>query len=88
MQVAHIDGASRVLGEEQGYTPLPVRYGIYTDHATGDQSPIMSTAWTPSEAEIGALIRGASIHLHILGTAHPPCRVEVGPIPGENDNAG
>ncbi len=82
MQIAHIDGASRTLGEEQGYQPLPVRYGVLRQE-DGSEVPIMSTAWTPNEQEIEALIKGASIHLHILGTAHPPCRIEIGPVPGE-----
>jgi hypothetical protein len=85
MQIAHIEGASRTLGEAQGYQPLPVRYAVL-QHEDGSEVPVMSTAWTPSEKEIEALIKGASIHLHILGTAHPPVRVEVGPVPEEDDN--
>lgn len=82
MLVANIEGASRVLGEAQGYTPLPVRYAIM-QLPDGSEVPVMTTAWTPTPQELDALNSGASVHVHILGTAHPPLRLEVGPTPDE-----
>lgn len=41
----------------------------------------MTTAWIPDPAELDRLARGASVHVRIIGTAHPPIIVEVGEPP-------
>ena len=87
MLVANIEGSSRTLGEAQGYTPLPVRYGVLR-YEDGTEVPVMTTAWTPTPQELDALNSGASIHVHILGTQHPPLRLEVGPTPDEENPNG
>ena len=75
MIAAMIAGATRVCGKAQGYLGLPVR-----DELNGT-FPCMITAWTPSPGELAAINAGASVHVMILGTAPPPMRVEVGPVP-------
>jgi hypothetical protein len=47
----------------------------------GPATPCMVTAWHPAPAELAALNAGASIHVCLLGTEHPPITVEVGPRP-------
>lgn len=72
VQIGRIQNATRVLGKSQGYLSLPVRDEIH------DGTPVMVTAWHPTPKEIEALQAGASVYLHILGTAHPPVYMTVG----------
>jgi hypothetical protein len=81
MMVARIEGATRHIGESQGYDGLPVRDEVVHCTVNGPGTPCMVTAWTPTQQELAALIAGASIHVCILGTAHPPITVSVGPTP-------
>lgn len=75
MLIARIDGATRICGEGQGYEPLPIR------DETMDGWPVMVTAWTPTPAELQALVAGASVQVRILGKVPPPMIVGVGPVP-------
>lgn len=76
-----IPGVTRVLGKSQGYLGLAVRDELVTDTVNGEGTPAMTTAWTPTPAEIQAIVRGASVHVQLLGTAHPPILVTVGEPP-------
>jgi hypothetical protein len=81
MQAGRIQNATRVLGKQQGYLGLPVRDELINSKVTGENTPCMVTAWHPTPKELAALNAGAPVHVHIVGTAHPPIRVEVGEIP-------
>ena len=72
MMLRHIAGATRVLGQSQGYLGLPVR-----DAKLEDGTPVMMTAWEPTPKEIEAINAGKSILLMVLGTAHPPVNMFV-----------
>ncbi|PDS97549.1 hypothetical protein CO659_12880 [Rhizobium sp. S9] len=74
MEIAHIDGATRVLGESQGYRGLPI-----VDTMFGD-APAMVSEWVPSAGERAAIASGKSLFLWLLGTQHPPVMMTV-----END---
>ncbi len=81
MEIGHIRGATRVIGKSQGYRGLPLRDELIKCAVNGDATPAMVTAWLPTPAELAALNAGASIHIHILGTMHPPIIVGVGDVP-------
>lgn len=81
MQIGRISGATRVLGQAQGYLGLPLRDVLISCSVGGEQTPAMETAWLPTPAEIAAIIAGAPIILRVLGTAHPPVMLEVGEVP-------
>lgn len=83
MQIGRIAGATRVLGQSQGYIGLPVRDEIEFDKASGLQAPSMTTAWFPDPAEVEAIVAGAPVHFTLLGNRHPPCRAWVGDRPEE-----
>lgn len=81
MQVGRITGCTRVLGKSQGYLGLPIRDEVLTCTVNGEGTPAMTTAWFPTPAELEALNAGAPVHVRILGFAHPPIMVDVGPSP-------
>ena len=83
MQIAMIEGATRVIGKSQGYLGLPLRDEMVNCTVNGEGTPSMVTAWQPTPDELARLIAGASVHLRILGAAHPPVMVEVGTPPIE-----
>lgn len=60
-----------VIGEAQGYEGLPICRG------TIDGVPFIETAWEPSPDELAALQRGKRVVVTILGTQHPPIKLEV-----------
>ena len=84
MLIARIENATRNLGAPAGWERethgtcggLPIRDEL----AAGDQ-PCMTSAWTPTPDELARLVAGASIHLTVLGTAHPPVALAVGDSP-------
>jgi hypothetical protein len=82
MMIGRIEHATRVLGQSQGYLGLPVRDGVINCTVGGEGTPCMTTAWLPTPEELALLNAGASVHVRIIGTAHPPIMVEVGPVPG------
>ncbi|MDJ1632687.1 hypothetical protein [Rhizobium rhizogenes] len=81
MQIAMIEGATRIIGKSQGYLGLPIRDEAINCTVGGDGTPCMVTAWQPTPDELVRLNAGASVHLRLLGTAHPPVMVEVGEAP-------
>lgn len=80
MQIGRIKDATRVLGKSQGYKGLPVR-DEFVVNGDGSKTPYMVTAWFPTPKELEALNAGAPVHVRIIGTGHPPIRVDVGDIP-------
>lgn len=68
-------GTTRRIGKSQGYAGLSV---ADVEH---NGVPMMLTSWSPSPRELRALIAGAPVYLWIIGHAHPPVMVEVGPEP-------
>lgn len=83
MQIAMIEGATRTIGKSQGYLGLPLRDEVVQCAVNGVGTPAMVTAWAPTPDELARLNAGASVHLRILGTMHPPVMVEVGEAPAE-----
>ena len=69
-------GTTRRIGKSQGYLGLSV-----ADCLSPDGVPMMLTSWQPSPKELAALVAGAPVYLWIIGQAHPPVMVEVGPEP-------
>lgn len=76
-----IPGTTRVIGKSQGYLGLAVRDEMIHDTVNGPGTPCMVTAWIPTPEELALLVAGASVHVSILGTAHPPIVVGVGEAP-------
>ncbi len=83
MQIAMIEGATRIIGKSQGYLGLPIRDEAINCTVGGEGTPCMVTAWQPTPDELARLNAGASVHLRLLGTMHPPVMVEVGEAPIE-----
>ena len=75
MLTGMISGVTRVLGKSQGYLGLPVRDGLDGGNA------VMVSAWTPTPDEIARIVAGASIYLTVLGSNHPPVKLDVGDAP-------
>jgi hypothetical protein len=75
-----IKGATRVLGEHQGYFSLPVRDEVVNCTVNG-VSPSMVTEWKPTPEELAAILAGAPIQVRISGTQHPPIMLGVGDVP-------
>ncbi len=87
MDIARIPGATRTIGESQGYLGLPLRDEPVHRTVNGPATPSMVTAWLPTPDEIAALMAGAAVHVRILGTTHPPIMLGVGQAgEGEGDN--
>lgn len=81
MQIGRVTGATRTIGKSQGYMGLPIRDEIVNCTIGGEDTPSMVTAWLPTPKELEALNAGASVHVRLLGTGHPPIMVEVGDKP-------
>lgn len=79
MQVERIRGATRVLGERQGYIGLPVRDQVIQTQIGDEVHEVqaMYTLWRPSVEELEQLNAGAAIRLCVLGQGHPPVHMEV-----------
>lgn len=89
MIIGRIEGTTRVIGESQGYEPLPLRDQLMTyECANGHQHtcPTMTTAWYPTPAELKALLDGSPVHVRLIGVAHPPIYVAVPEAAEENFN--
>ncbi len=78
MKIGSIHGATRVLGEAQGYQALPVADQQVVDPTTGNEVNVMHTAWHPTEDECLSLLRGAPIVLSVYGINMPPVLLTVG----------
>lgn len=82
MQIGMIEGATRVIGQSQGYLGLPLRDVVLDCAVNGPGTPAMETAWLPTPEEIAAIVQGAPVILRVLGTTHPPVMLETGKVPG------
>ena len=82
MLISRIEGCTRTIGKSQGYLGLPLRDELLTCSVGGPDTPAMVSAWEPTPAELAQLQAGASVHLRVLGMAHPPVLLYVGPVPG------
>lgn len=80
MMIARIPNATRTIGKSQGYLGLPLRDEVRNTTVDGPQTPCMVTAWEPTPDELERLNAGASVHLIVLGTVHPPVMLEVGAV--------
>ena len=83
MLVGKINGATRNLGAPRDWDKtkdgpcggLPIR----DEPTTAGHG--MTSAWQPTPEELARLAAGASIHLTVLGTVHPPVSMSVGSPP-------
>lgn len=81
---ARIQRATRYLGAPPDWKPEengPCGHLAIRDEAT-TAGPAMISAWHPTPAELERLNQGASVHVIIVGTVHPPIDIRVGPRPG------
>lgn len=76
LRVGRIYGCTRVLGEDQGYLPLPVR--DITVNYDGETYKAMDSAWELTEDQRKLVADGASLVLRVYGATHPPVMVMVG----------
>ena len=74
MQNVKIDGATRCIGEDQGYQPL------YIKDVPDDDFPVMETEWTLNDKERALIASGGTIRLRIMGHQHPPILAAVHPV--------
>lgn len=81
MHIGRIEGATRVIGQRQGYLGLPLRDDLIHERVNGPGTPCMTSAWLPTPEELALLNAGAAVHVRIIGEMHPPLMVEVGPVP-------
>lgn len=70
------EGMTRTLGETQGYRGLHIKDIKLVDE-NGNLFPAMISVWKPTEAELMHLMYGGYVMLTVLGTGHPPVKVEV-----------
>lgn len=80
MEIGRVLGATRVVGQSQGYIGLPIRDEVVNCSVNGP-TPSMVTAWFPTPEELAALNSGAPVHVRILGTVPPPMMVMTGEAP-------
>lgn len=82
MIIQPIKGATRTLGESQGYLALPIRDErvelVIGDHV--ELAAVMVSEWKPTPEELADIMAGAPIRIQILGTGHPPMIVGVGDV--------
>jgi hypothetical protein len=77
MTPRHIEGATRVIGESQGYIGLPLRDELRHCTVNGENTPVMVSQWTLSDDERWLISQGADILLSVVGTTHPPVLLQV-----------
>lgn len=75
-----IEGATRTIGESQGYIGLPLRDIVIDSTVDGPNTPAMQSAWALDRAERDAIARGAPIILTVFGTRHPPVVIQTGAL--------
>jgi hypothetical protein len=78
MKVGTIRGFTQVLGEAQGYIPLPVRQRVINTVVDGPETPVVETAWYPTIEELTRMVNGEPIVVQLVGTGHPPIMLTVG----------
>lgn len=72
---APIEGETRRIGEKQGYLGLSIKDDVINCRVNGPDTPVMITAWVPSEEELKTLNEGKPLFVMILGKQHPPIMV-------------
>lgn len=72
MEIVRIAGATRTVGLDQMYQPLPLR-----DEKAEDGTNVMYAAFRPSPEEIALLIDGQPLILGIMGERWPPVALTV-----------
>ncbi|MEH6774890.1 MAG: hypothetical protein V7668_13270 [Cereibacter changlensis] len=82
MLIGMIEGVTRIIGKSQGYLGLPLRDEVIHCTVGGEGTPCMVTAWQPTPDELARLNAGASVHLRVNGSQHPPVMLDVGDPPG------
>lgn len=82
MLIGMIEGVTRIIGKSQGYLGLPLRDEVIHCTVGGEGTPCMVTAWQPTPDELARLNAGASVHLRVIGSQHPPVMLDVGDPPG------
>lgn len=75
MIINAVEGCTRVIGKSQGYLGLPLKDEVING------IPMMTSSWQPTPAELAALAAGAPIYVTLIGQAHPPIIVSIGPMP-------
>lgn len=83
---ARIEGANVCFKRPEGSTAdqcgdLYVRREVIGVGNAREPWMHMTSAWTPTPAEIARINAGASVHLSIAGTAQPPVMLTVGEPP-------
>lgn len=87
MEPIRIEGATRTIGESQGYIGLPLRDIVVNDSVTGPATPAMQSAWAATDAERAAIASGGALILTVMGKSHPPVMLEIGAAPDEDSTA-
>jgi len=79
MMIRHIKGAQHIIGQDQGYLGLPVKWVQKLTMVDGVErmAPFMETAWEPTPAELERINAGHSIIISIMGVQHPPIMLSV-----------
>lgn len=76
MKPVAIRGANHIFGKDQdGVSPLYVRVG-----QAQDGSPVLQSAWSPTDQELTDLKQGGSVLLSVVGTKQPPVWIDVLPM--------
>jgi hypothetical protein len=81
--IKRIEGATRVLGKDQGYIPLPVRDRRVIDQATGKEVNELAIAFELTPLEMEGLINGMTLYVSMYAITPPPVRVYVGASPDD-----
>jgi hypothetical protein len=81
MIIQLIQNFTRILGKSQGYLGLPIFDHIEIDKTNGKPTNAMTSAWALGPDELERLNAGALVYLTVLGSGHPPVRIEVGEPP-------
>jgi hypothetical protein len=79
--IKRIEGATRVIGQSQGYQGLPLRDEGIACPVNGAGTPSMVTAWEVTPDELVRIEQGAPVLLRVLGSVHPPVMITVGEVP-------
>jgi hypothetical protein len=68
-----INGCNLIIEPPENWKP---EYGecnsLYLRREDLNGVPVLLSAWKPSAVELEMLVRGGSVVLGVLGTAHPP----------------
>lgn len=76
MDIVDFEGHTRILGEAQGFRGLPIKDIHYVDE-NENRIPAMLSVWKPTEEELMHLMYGGYIMLSVMGTVHPPVKIDV-----------